>query len=69
MRRILSERNLVVVLFISALVIFAFAQEDTKDIEKKFKHPETAVIPASPAQSASNETLQKPGLPGIQSAE
>jgi hypothetical protein len=69
MRRILSERSLVVVLFISALVVFAFAQENTKDIERKYMSPVTTVIPAPPAQSANNETISKPELPGTQSAE
>ena len=34
MRKILSERNLVVILFIAALTIFSFAQEDAKKAEK-----------------------------------
>lgn len=34
MRQILSERNLVVVLFIFTLVIFFFAKEGTRQIEK-----------------------------------
>ena len=34
MKKILSERNLVVVLFIAALTIFSFAQEDAKKAEK-----------------------------------
>jgi hypothetical protein len=69
MRRILSERNLVVILFISVLVIFFFAQQDAKRIEKQFMNAGAAVLPSSPSQSAINETIQKPGLPGTQSAE
>jgi hypothetical protein len=34
---LLSERNLVVVLFIMVLVIFSLAQEDTKKIENKYR--------------------------------
>lgn len=34
MKKILSERNLVVILFIAAFVVFSFAQEDAKKIEK-----------------------------------
>jgi hypothetical protein len=34
MKAILSERNLVVVLFIMVLITFAFAHEDTKKMEK-----------------------------------
>jgi len=35
-RLVLSERNLVVVLFVMVLVIFSLAQEDTKKIEKLY---------------------------------
>jgi len=35
-RSILSEKNLVVVLFVTVLVIFSFAQEASKNIEKTF---------------------------------
>jgi len=34
MKKILSERNLVVVLFLAALTIFSFAQEDAEKAEK-----------------------------------
>ena len=34
MRRILSEKNLVVVLFVLVFITFVFAQEDSKKIEK-----------------------------------
>jgi hypothetical protein len=33
MRRILSERNLVVILFFLALIVFVFAHRDTKQME------------------------------------
>lgn len=36
MRRTLSERNIVIALFIMVLVTFALAQEDTKKMEKGF---------------------------------
>jgi hypothetical protein len=36
MRRILSERSLVVVLFIAVLITYALAQEDTRKMEKAF---------------------------------
>ena len=68
MRRILSERNLVIVLFISALIVFAFAQENTKDIQRKMS-PGTVTIPALPSQSANNEAFPEAELPGTQSAE
>mgnify|MGYP007082032716 CR=1 FL=1 len=35
-RSILSEKNLVVVLFVMVLVIFSFAQADTQKFEKMF---------------------------------
>jgi hypothetical protein len=36
MKRILSERNIVVILFVMVLVTFSLAQEDTKKIERMF---------------------------------
>ena len=36
MKRILSEKNLVVVLFVMVLITFSLAQEDTKKIEKMY---------------------------------
>lgn len=36
MRSILSEKNLVVVLFIMVLVTFSLAQEDSKKMEKMY---------------------------------
>ncbi len=36
MRSILSERNLVVVMFISVIVTFAFAHENSKKIEQVY---------------------------------
>lgn len=43
MKRILSERNLVVVLFVMVLVIFSLAQEDTKKIEKMYQDANSPV--------------------------
>ncbi|WP_276501098.1 hypothetical protein [Terrimonas pollutisoli] len=34
MKKVFSERNIVVVLFIAAFVVFSFAQEDAKKIER-----------------------------------
>ncbi len=36
MRAILSEKNLVAVLFVMVLITFAFAQEDSKKMEKAY---------------------------------
>ncbi|HEY6502505.1 MAG TPA: hypothetical protein VIZ28_00900 [Chitinophagaceae bacterium] len=43
MKRILSEKNLVVVLFVMVLVIFSLAQEDTKKIEKMYQDANSPV--------------------------
>lgn len=53
MRRILSERNFVILLFVTALVVFVIAQQDTKRIEKTFMNPDTAVSTLSPSNEAS----------------
>jgi len=36
-RRILSEKNLVVLLFVLVLILFSVAQEDSKKIEKMYQ--------------------------------
>lgn len=55
MKKILSERNLVVVLFIAALTIFSFAQEDAKKAEKLNNKTSTvSTLLASPKQTAGN---------------
>ena len=38
MRKFLSERNLVIVLFIVALVVFSFAQADAHKLDEQQKH-------------------------------
>jgi hypothetical protein len=38
MRRILSERSLVVVLFVLVFITFVFAQQDSKKMEKGFSN-------------------------------
>jgi hypothetical protein len=59
MRKILSERNLVVLLFVSALVIFTFAQQDINKVEHLYS-PAITVMPPSPPQSASTEEIKAP---------
>jgi hypothetical protein len=55
MKKILSERNLVVVLFVAALTIFSFAQEDAKKAEKlNHDSPAASTLLVSPKQTASN---------------
>ena len=36
MKRFLSERNIVIVLFVMVLITFSLAQEDTRKMEKGF---------------------------------
>jgi hypothetical protein len=56
MRKILSEKNLVVVLFVLVLVFFAMAQEDTKKIERMYQN-------SSSSTSSLDEGLQtQPGI-------
>jgi hypothetical protein len=42
MKRILSEKNLVVVLFVMVLITFSLAQEDSKKMEKMYSGATTA---------------------------
>lgn len=37
MRKILSEKNFVVILFVMAFVVFSLAQEDAKKVEKMYQ--------------------------------
>ena len=54
MRKILSERNLVVILFVVALVVFSFAQEDAKKVEKMYLNADAADLITTPKQTAGN---------------
>lgn len=53
MRRILSEKNLVIVLFFLVLVTFSLAQEDTRKIEKMYL--DTTIDATSQNQPAAAE--------------
>lgn len=55
MKAILSERNIVVVLFIMVLVTFSLAQEDSKKIDKMYSGVQ--------AQNASFLVQQDPVIP------
>lgn len=55
MRSILSEKNLVVVLFIMVLVIFSLAQEDSKKMEKMYTG-----INAKTVSTLLSDYLEKP---------
>lgn len=43
MRRILSERNLVVILFVLALIVFVFAHRETKQMEMLYMEEGAAI--------------------------
>jgi hypothetical protein len=49
-RSILSEKGLVVVMFIMVVAVFSFAQADTKEIEKRYLNSD------SPATTSLNKT-------------
>lgn len=55
MKPILSERNIVVVLFVMVLVTFALAQEDSKKMEKGF----SAMTTHSASQLLANRPVAK----------
>ena len=42
MKAILSERNVVIVLFVMVLITFSLAQEDSKKMEKMYTGSQTA---------------------------
>lgn len=55
MRKVFSERNIVVFLFVVALIVFSLAQEDAKRVEKMYLNSgsaNTSIIP-TPQKSAS----------------
>jgi len=56
-RSILSERNLVIVLFVMVVVIFSFAQADTNKIEKMYFNAGVPVsVSPDPSQNTKNFT-------------
>ena len=44
MKQILSEKNIVVVLFVMVLITFSLAQEDSKKMEKLYSGGATAAV-------------------------
>jgi hypothetical protein len=42
MNRRVAERNIVVLLFLSVLILFSFAQKDTQKLEKLYTEKEVA---------------------------
>jgi len=64
MKKLLSERNLVVILFIAALTVFSFAQEDAKKAEKLYQDNSVgSSLLKIPKQTAGNSALN--GKPGV----
>ncbi|MGZ5218427.1 MAG: hypothetical protein ACXWC7_00060 [Chitinophagaceae bacterium] len=69
MRKFLSERNFVIILFIVAFVVFSFAQEDAKKVEKMYQNAGSTAssLISAPKQTAGNiakdeERLATPDL-------
>jgi len=70
MKKILSERNLVIVLFIAALTIFSFAQEDAEKAEKLSRDSVGAAsLFISPKQTAHITPAVKPVIAPKQQGE
>jgi len=42
MRKYLNERNLVIVLFITAFIVFSLAQEDARKVQRLYEQAGTA---------------------------
>jgi len=57
-KSVLSEKNLVVVLFVMVFITFSFAEKDTKKIEKMFNQSNTSAT-ISPDQTESTEAIIK----------
>ncbi len=59
MKRILSERSLVVILFLAALTVFSFARKDAKKFEKINQDSKASSLLSAPQQTASTTDIQK----------
>ncbi len=60
MRKVLTERNLVVFLFVVALVVFSLAQEDAKKVEKMYLGTGAAAVSAILAAPQNNAEIPAP---------
>lgn len=63
MKAILSERNLVIVLFVMVLITFSLAQEDSKKLEKMYTGASTITasnLLTDPLQAVDKITPVKP---------
>ncbi len=63
MRRLLSERNFVVLLFVIALGVFVMAQQDAKKIEKKYMSPDSAVSVAPSSEKPAADKIGTEPIP------
>ncbi len=68
MRSILSERNVVVVLFVMVLITFSLAQEDSKKMEQMYSGNGTIsnsrqVIVQQPIKAVTNTAVTKATFP------
>jgi len=52
MKKFLSERTLVVILFFTALVVFSFAQADARKVEAQLLQAGAKVVPQNPPAMA-----------------
>ncbi len=68
MRKFLSERNFVVVLFVVAFVVFYFAQEDAKKVEHRYMNAGTtspSFVPSSQQTAGNTITPDKETVKSI----
>lgn len=59
MRSILSERNVVVVLFVMVLITFSLAQEDTKKMEQIYQGTNQVTV-SLPGELKNEQAATKP---------
>ena len=52
MKKFLSERTLVVILFFTALIVFSFAQADARKVEARLLQAGVKVVPQNPPAMA-----------------
>ncbi|MEO6612328.1 MAG: hypothetical protein ABIT05_06305 [Chitinophagaceae bacterium] len=60
MKNILSERNLVVVLFVMVLITFSLAQEDSKKMERMYSGAKATGSRVMLAQQLKTDALKTP---------
>ena len=66
MKRILSEKNIAAMLFVTALVVFALAQQDARKMEEKYKQSRAVVLPDPVEQQVTqNNSGGSPSTPPL----